>query len=84
MYVTMYRKPDNGAEIQNYARGRSVIMMRLRIVKSENNEEYQQDDRYNLPHGTKVPKELVMPWANEDRIISADSYFAAVLSAEEF
>ena len=82
MYMEIYRKPDNGAEIQNSACGRSDIMMQLRIVKSENNEEEQQDDRDNLPHGTKVLKEILMPWANTDRIICADSYFAAVPSAE--
>ena len=38
-------------------------MMRLGILKSVNNEEEQQDDRYNIPHGAKVLKELVMPWA---------------------
>ena len=56
MYVAIERKPENGAEIQNYAYGRAGIMMRLRIVKSAKNEEYQQYDRDNLPHGTKVLK----------------------------
>ena len=58
-------------------------MMRLRIVKSAKDEEGQQDERDNLPHGTKLLKELVMPWANTDRIVCADSYFAAVSAAEE-
>ena len=49
MYVAMVRKPENGVEIQNYACGRSGIMMRLRVVKSVKNEEYQQYDRDNLP-----------------------------------
>ena len=61
MYVAMDRNPDNGLEIQNSACGWSGIMMRLRIVKSVKNEEEQQDDRDNLPHGTKVLKEIVMP-----------------------
>ena len=69
MYVAIYRNPENGAEIQNSACGRSGIMMRLRIVKFVKNEEDQQDDRDNLPHGTKLLKELVMPWANTDRIV---------------
>ena len=51
----------------------SGIMMRLRIVKAAKNEEERQDERDNIPHGTKVMKELVMPWANTDRIICADS-----------
>ena len=61
MYVAMERKPENGAEIQNSACGRSGIMMRLRIVKSAKNEEEQQDDRDNITHGIKALKELVMP-----------------------
>ena len=62
MYVIMDRKPGNGAEIQNSACVWSGIMMRLRIVKYAKNEEDQKDDRENLPYGTKVLKELVMPW----------------------
>ena len=77
----MDRKPENGAEIQNSAYGRSGIMMRIRILKSAKNEEEQQYDRDNLPHGTKVLKELVMPWANTDNIICAVSYFASVPAA---
>ena len=46
-------------------------MIRLRIVKYAKNEEDQQDDRENLPHGTKVMKELVMPWDNTDMIVCA-------------
>ena len=45
MYVAMGKNPENGADIQNYACGRSRIMMRLRIVKSVKNEEEQQEDR---------------------------------------
>ena len=44
IYVAMDRKPENGEEIQNSACGRSGVMMRLRIVKSEKNEEERQDD----------------------------------------
>ena len=53
MYVAMNRKSENGAEIYNDACGRSGIMMSLRIVRSAKNEEEQQDDKDNLPHGTK-------------------------------
>ena len=35
--------------------------MRLRIVKFVRNYAYKEDDKDNLPHGTKVPKELVLP-----------------------
>ena len=47
-------------------------MMQLSIVNSEKNEEEQQDDEENLPHGKKVPKELVMSWNNMDKIVCAD------------
>ena len=83
MYVTIDRKPDNGEDIQNSTCGRSGIMMRFRIANSANNEEDQLDDRDNLPHVTKVMKELVMPWYNRSRIVCADSYFASVPDAEE-
>ena len=59
-------------------------MMRLSIVKSAKNEEEQQDDEENPPHGKKLLKELVMPWANIDRIVCTDSYFSSVPAAEEF
>ena len=58
-------------------------MMRLRIFKSKHNEEEQKYDEDNIPHGTKVLKELVIPWANTDRIVCADSYFTSVPDAEE-
>ena len=78
----MGRKPENGAEIHNAACGRLVIVMWLRIAKSANNEEENQYEKENIPHGTKLLKELVMPWDNRDRIICADSYFASVPYAE--
>ena len=82
MYVEMVRKTENRAEIHNSACGRQQIMMRLRIVKSPKNEGEQKDDRENLPHGTKVLKELVMLWDNTERIVCADSYFVLVPAAE--
>ena len=47
-------------------------MMRLRIFKYVINEEEQEDDEDNRTHGTKVLKELVVPWANTDRIVCVD------------
>ena len=83
MYVAIDSNPENRAEIQNSACGRSGITMQIRTMKSMNNEENQKDDRDNLPHDTKVLKELVMSWANTDRIVCADSYFTSVTAAEE-
>ena len=82
MYVAMGRKPKSASEIQNAACVPLVVMMWLRIVKSAKNEEDHQDDKDNLPHVKKVMKKLVMPWANTDRIICADSYFASVPASE--
>ena len=83
MYVEMDRKPENGSDIQNAEYGRSGILMRIRMVKSAKNEEDQQYDRYNTPHGKKVLKEIVMPWANTGMIVYAVSHFASVPAAEE-
>ena len=55
--------------------------MRISIFKSARHEAEQEDDEENLPHGTQVPKELVLPWANIDSIVCADSYFASVPAA---
>ena len=79
----MDRNTENEEDIQNYACRRSRIIMWLRIVKSAKNEEEQQYDEENIPHGTKVLKELVIPWANTDMIVLADSYFASVPADEE-
>ena len=57
-------------------------MILLRIVKSAKNEEDQQDYSDNLPHGNKVLKELVMPWANTGMIVCTDSYFTSFPTTE--
>ena len=73
MYVAIDRMMENGVDIYNFACGWSGIMMRLRILKYAKNEEEQKYDRDNLPHGTKLLKELVITWANMYRIVCADS-----------
>ena len=83
MYVAMDRNLDNGVEIHNAAYGRSGVIIRLSIFKSANNEEEHKYYEDNLPHGTKLLKELVIPWAKMDRILCADSYFSSVPAAEE-
>ena len=35
MHVAIDRKPESGAEIQNSACGKNEIMLRLKVVKSE-------------------------------------------------
>ena len=79
MYVAIDRKPENGCEIQNAACGRSGVMIRLKIVKTaeeENASVVTEDDGNN--HGTNVLKFLVEPWVRTDRCVCADSYFTSV------
>ena len=79
MYVAIDRKPENGCEIQNAACGRSGVMIRLKIVKTaeEENASAVTDDVSNN-HGTNVLKFLVEPWVRMDWCVCADSYFASV------
>ena len=44
MFVAMDRKPEDGAEIQNLCDGCSGIMLRLKMVKSANEESGAEDD----------------------------------------
>jgi hypothetical protein len=83
-YIAIDRKPEFGCEIQNSCCGRSGIMMRLKLVKTmeEQNANVQPGDN-GLLHGTAVLKFLVLPWARTDRIVCADSYFASVATLKE-
>ena len=88
MYVAIYRKPENGSKIQSLSDGQSENMLRLKIVTTSaeaasNNEHEENENGKVLLHGIQVLKDLVMPWANTDRIVCADSYFASVNVALE-
>ncbi len=88
MYVAIDRKPENGCEIQNSACGRSGVMLRLKLVKSVEEEQAQVDDEEaeengGLLHGTVVCKHLVSPWGMSGRIVCGDSYFASVGTCRE-
>jgi len=92
MYIAIDRKPENGCEIQNAACGRSGIIVKLNLVKTATEQEEQaaatlnpdgNDGEEVLPHGGAILKMLVMPWAQSDRIVCADSYFASVTAAKE-
>ena len=79
MYVAINRKPENGCEIQNAACGHSGVMIRLKIVKTaeeENASAVTDGDGNN--HGTNVLKFLVEPWVRTDHCVCADSYFTSV------
>ena len=79
MYVAIDRKPENDCEIQNAACGHSGVMIRLKIVKTaeEENASVVTEDNGNN-HGTNVLKFLVEPWVRTDRCVCTDSYFASV------
>jgi hypothetical protein len=83
-YIAIDRKPEFGCEIQNSACGRSGIMMRLKLVKTmEEQHAHAAPGDEGLLHGTAVLKSLVLPWAQTDRIVCADSYFASVGTLQE-
>ena len=89
MYVVIDRKPENGCEIQSAACGRSGIMIRLKLVKTADEEDRRQDETQDagaeddgLLHGASVMKELVLSWLHTDRIVCGDSYFASVPAAQ--
>jgi hypothetical protein len=83
-YIAIDRKPEFGCEIQNSCCGRSGIMMRLKLVKTmEEQLTHAQPGDDGLLHGTAVLKYLVLPWARTDRIVCADSYFASVSTLKE-
>jgi hypothetical protein len=60
------------------------VKLRLKLVTSAEAESaHSEAYSSGLLHGTKVLKELVMPWASTGRIVASDSHFASVESAEE-
>ena len=83
MYVAIDCKPENGREIQNACCGRSSIMMRLKLVKTAEEEATHRDVDLadGMLHGTKILLFLVGPWLNSDRTTVGDSYFASVGAA---
>ena len=84
MYIAIYRKPENGCDIQNSAYGKSVVMPHLLIVKSaEDSDLHILDNDEGIEHGTSILKYIFLYLANTRLGVCADSYFASVSSAEE-
>jgi hypothetical protein len=84
MYMAIDCKPENSCEIQNGACGNSRVMLRLKLVKTAEEEganDLKEDD--GLLHGTVVLKNLVLSWANTNQIVCGDLYFASVGACEE-
>ena len=83
MYIAIGWKPENGCEIHNSACSESGVILRLLLVKSEEYSDLQtQENNEGLQHGTAILKYLVLPWANSERVVCADYYFASVSSEE--
>ena len=84
MYITIDRKPENGCKIQNATCSVSGVMLRLLLVKSEEDSELHiQKNAESIAHGTQILKYLTLHLANSNRRVCADSYFVSVSSAEE-
>jgi len=85
MYAEIDRKPENGCEIQDAACGKFGIMIRIKLVKTKEEDEAQsnREDALGVLHGTKVLLDLVSAWANTGGLVCGDSYFAAVGAAIE-
>jgi Transposase IS4 len=71
--------------MQNTACGVSGVMIQLRLVKTAEEEasNHGEDHQDHLPHRAQVLRWLVSPWANLDRIVCIDSYFASVAATLE-
>ena len=57
-YIAIDRKPENGLEVQNAACGDSGIMIQLKLVKGESDNDDIDNDKNqdNVPHGAKVAR----------------------------
>jgi hypothetical protein len=82
MYVAIDWKPENGCEIQNACCGRSSIMMRLKLVKTAEEEAtHHEVDSDGMLHGTRVLLFLIEPWLYSNRTTVGGSYFSSVGAA---
>ena len=83
MYMAIDRKAENGCEIQNSACSESGVMLRILLMKSEEDSHlHTQENNAGFQRGTAILKYFVVPWANSERGVCADSYFASALEAE--
>ena len=78
-YVAIYRKPENGYDIQKYSDGSAGIMIQLNLVKTEEEKKKNiEEDDTGIPHGANVLLEPTNPWFKKcDRMVFVDSYFAS-------
>lgn len=72
-FIAMDRKPEYGFEIQNTACGRAGFMLKLKLVKSEDERiiisTQNQTDLSTCNYGTQVTLELTSPSMNTDLFV---------------
>jgi hypothetical protein len=76
-YILMDYKPEDGCEIQNAARGRIGIMIRLKLVKAARVDAAQEEQKkqQQVGHGTKVILKLVQPWNQIESFLRTANLF---------
>ena len=87
-YVAIKRKPENGCEIRDSCCGKTGILCRLKIVKSndgiddddgEDKQQQQNETDTQLNNaGTQAVLDLVGPWLDKCRVVVGDSAFSSV------
>ena len=66
-YIAIDRKPENGLKIQNAAYGDSGIMLRLKLVKGDAEDDHEDEEGVNnrnktdVPYGAKIVLKLLSP-----------------------
>ena len=78
MYVTIDRKTQNELDIQKSANGKLGIMIHLKFVKinTQNEVDHQYQDENGLFHRKNILQDLVKPLAKRGgRIVCTGSYF---------
>ena len=71
-------------QIQNSACSEIGVMLRLLLLKDEQESDlHSRENNEGLYNGTDILNYLTLPWANSERGVCDDSYFASVSSAEK-
>jgi Transposase IS4 len=82
-FISFERKPDDGFEIWSCCCGRTGVMVQLKVVKTQTQQQEYNQSTDEINHGTKVVLSLILPWYGSDRLVCADSYFSSIQTALE-
>ena len=74
MYISYDRKPDDGCEMWTCCDGRTGIMIRIILVKTEAEKEAEretneQEQEKQMNHETRALLDLISPWWHSNRIV---------------